>query len=74
MGGFILGDMVNDDTTHLITYESRRTLNLLRAMARGLWIVEYNWIVESSNVGRWLPEEPFEVHDFSRAIEVLDIY
>uniref|UniRef100_A0A905AUP6 BRCT domain-containing protein n=1 Tax=Glossina morsitans morsitans TaxID=37546 RepID=A0A905AUP6_GLOMM len=70
LGGFILGDMVNDDTTHLITYESRRTLNLLRAMARGLWIVEYNWIVESSNVGRWLPEEPFEVHDFSRAIEI----
>ncbi|KAI9577834.1 uncharacterized protein LOC119641320 [Glossina fuscipes] len=70
LGGFILGDMVNDDTTHLITYESRRTLNLLRAMARGLWIVEYNWIVESSKVGRWLPEEPFEVHDFSRAIEI----
>uniref|UniRef100_A0A1A9V2H1 BRCT domain-containing protein n=1 Tax=Glossina austeni TaxID=7395 RepID=A0A1A9V2H1_GLOAU len=70
LGGFIMGDMVNDDTTHLITYESRRTLNLLRAMVRGLWIVEYNWIVESSKVGRWLPEEPFEVHDFSRAIEI----
>uniref|UniRef100_A0A1A9W6X8 BRCT domain-containing protein n=1 Tax=Glossina brevipalpis TaxID=37001 RepID=A0A1A9W6X8_9MUSC len=70
LGGFILGDIVNDDTTHLITYESRRTLNLLRAMARGLWIVEYNWIVESAKIGRWLPEEPFEVHDFSRAIEI----
>ncbi|XP_050091169.1 mediator of DNA damage checkpoint protein 1 [Anopheles aquasalis] len=68
-GGFILEADVTANTTHLVTLESRRTINLLRALIRGLWIVRYDWIVASVTAGHWLPEEQFELRDFSPAIQ-----
>uniref|UniRef100_A0A182LTF1 BRCT domain-containing protein n=1 Tax=Anopheles culicifacies TaxID=139723 RepID=A0A182LTF1_9DIPT len=70
LDGFIVEANVTDNTTHLVTLESRRTINLLRALIRGLWIVRYEWIVESYRAGRWLPEERFELRDFSRAVQL----
>ncbi|XP_049291293.1 mucin-17 [Anopheles funestus] len=70
LDGFIIEANVTDNTTHLVTLESRRTVNLLRALIRGLWIVRYEWIVESYHAGRWLPEERFELREFSRAVQL----
>ncbi|XP_052894362.1 uncharacterized protein LOC128301773 [Anopheles moucheti] len=70
LDGFIIEANVTDNTTHLVTLESRRTINLLRALIRGLWIVRYEWIVESYQVGRWLSEERFELRDFSHAVQL----
>ncbi|XP_053663148.1 mediator of DNA damage checkpoint protein 1 [Anopheles marshallii] len=70
LDGFIIEANVTDNTTHLVTLESRRTINLLRALIRGLWIVRYEWIVESYQAGRWLSEERFELRDFSRAVQL----
>uniref|UniRef100_A0A182K3G7 BRCT domain-containing protein n=1 Tax=Anopheles christyi TaxID=43041 RepID=A0A182K3G7_9DIPT len=70
LDGFIVEANVTDNTTHLVTLESRRTINLLRALIRGLWILRYEWIVESYRAGRWLPEERFELRDFSRAVQL----
>ncbi|XP_050073552.1 mediator of DNA damage checkpoint protein 1 [Anopheles maculipalpis] len=70
LDGFIVEATVTDNTTHLVTLESRRTINLLRALIRGLWIVRYEWIVESFRAGRWLPEERYELSDFSRAVQL----
>ncbi|XP_058058682.1 microcephalin [Anopheles bellator] len=70
LGGFIAEPDVTDNTTHLVTLEPRRTVNLLRALIRGLWIVRYEWIVESVRQERWLPEEQFEVRDFSTAVQI----
>ncbi|XP_075169855.1 microcephalin isoform X2 [Haematobia irritans] len=67
---FSLEQTVTENTTHLVTLEARRTMNLLRAIARGLWIVDYNWILDSQKAGKWLEEEPYEFKDFSRAIEI----
>lgn len=63
---------MTDSTTHLISLEPRRTLNLLRALVRGLWILEYSWLVDSLQAGKWLPEESYELRDFSRSIEVIN--
>uniref|UniRef100_A0A182WJB6 BRCT domain-containing protein n=1 Tax=Anopheles minimus TaxID=112268 RepID=A0A182WJB6_9DIPT len=70
LDGFVIEANVTDNTTHLITLESRRTINLLRALIRGLWIVRYEWIVESYQAGRWLPEERFELRNFSHAVQL----
>uniref|UniRef100_A0A182ISB6 Microcephalin n=1 Tax=Anopheles atroparvus TaxID=41427 RepID=A0A182ISB6_ANOAO len=70
LDGFIIEPDVTDNTTHLVTLEPRRTINLLRALVRGLWIVRYDWIVESFRARRWLPEEQFEVRNFSPAVQI----
>lgn len=70
MGFFTLEDNVSDATTHVVSMEPRRTLNLLRALSRGLWILEFPWIDDSLRAGVWLSEEKYEMKDFSRAVEV----
>ncbi|XP_037814580.1 microcephalin isoform X2 [Lucilia sericata] len=70
LGVFTLESTVTDTTTHLVSLEPRRTLNLLRALTRGLWILEYSWILDSLKAGHWLAEEPHELKDFSRGIEI----
>lgn len=57
-------------STHVVSLEPLRTVNFLRGIVRGLWILRYDWIADSSAAGRWLPEEPYEVRDFSAAVSV----
>ena len=35
---------------------------MLFAMARGAWIVDKKWVLESLDRGYWLPEEAYENH------------
>lgn len=70
LGGFYLENIVTSKTTHLISAEPLRTVNLLRGIIRGIWILNYEWIVESVNSDKWLYEEAFEVTNFTRAISV----
>ncbi|XP_055538258.1 uncharacterized protein LOC129725890 [Wyeomyia smithii] len=70
LGDFQVHSDVDDRTTHLVTLGPRRTINILRALARGLWIVTYDWIEQSARASRWLPEEQFELRDFSAAVQI----
>lgn len=70
LGAFQLEPNVTARSTHLVSLEPLRTVNFLRGLIRGLWILRYDWIVQSAAAGRWLPEEPFEVRDFSAAVPV----
>lgn len=70
LGGFQLDQLVTARSTHLVTLEPLRTVNFLRALIRGLWILRYDWLTDSATAGRWLPEEPYEVRDFSAAVSV----
>ncbi|XP_033252958.1 microcephalin-like isoform X1 [Drosophila miranda] len=65
-----LDPTVTNRTTHLVSVEPRRTLNLLRGLMRGVWIVNFGWIQDSLNAGKWLNEEKYELKKFSRAIEI----
>ncbi|KAL9700952.1 hypothetical protein quinque_004393 [Culex quinquefasciatus] len=69
LGGFLIQPNVTDRTTHLVSLETRRTVNLLRALTRGLWIVSYAWIEQSARAGRWLPEDQYELCEFSPAVQ-----
>ncbi|XP_033235089.1 microcephalin [Drosophila pseudoobscura] len=68
--GMRLDPTVTNRTTHLVSLEPRRTLNLLRGLMRGVWIVNFGWIQDSLNAGKWLNEEKYELKKFSRAIEI----
>ena len=45
------------DQNHL----SRRTIKYLSAILSGIWIVNYQWIIECSKLNKWCNEEKFEV-------------
>ncbi|KAH8275121.1 hypothetical protein KR026_000131 [Drosophila bipectinata] len=68
--GMRLDPTVTQRTTHLVSLEPRRTLNLLRGLMRGVWIVNYQWVLASMRAGKWVNEEPYELTRFSRAIEI----
>lgn len=44
---------------------------MLRGIVRGVWILEYNWIVKSFEANEWLPELSYEMNSFSNAVEVI---
>lgn len=69
MGGFVFKANVVSDTTHLVSGETRRTVNLLKAIARGCWIVKKQWVLDSVSAGHWLPEHPYEMTEFSNAVQ-----
>ncbi|XP_078259019.1 microcephalin-like [Rhinoraja longicauda] len=60
-GGFQFSDNVCETTTHVVAGHPRRTLNVLFGIARGCWILSFNWILWSLEQGCWAPEEPFEL-------------
>ncbi|XP_039196902.1 microcephalin isoform X4 [Crotalus tigris] len=68
LGGFLTSDEVCKSTSHVIAGSPRRTLNILMGIARGCWIVCYDWVLWSLEHGYWISEEPFELSvDFPAA-------
>ncbi|KAL1517902.1 hypothetical protein ABEB36_001605 [Hypothenemus hampei] len=69
LGRFYTENEVSEKTTHLIVGEPRRTINMLRAISRGCWILTFDWVLKSLEGGKWLPEEDFEVTDFAPVVQ-----
>uniref|UniRef100_A0A1Y1L3Q4 BRCT domain-containing protein n=1 Tax=Photinus pyralis TaxID=7054 RepID=A0A1Y1L3Q4_PHOPY len=69
LGVFLVEDEVSKKTTHLVVGECKRTVNLLRALCRGCWILTHEWLLRSLEAGKWLPEEDYELTDFSSAVQ-----
>lgn len=44
LGVFFVEDEVSSRTSHLVVGESKRTVNILRAITRGCWIVRHEWV------------------------------
>ncbi|XP_042864103.1 uncharacterized protein LOC122248267 [Penaeus japonicus] len=61
LGGFRVTLTIDATTTHVVCGAARRTLSLLRGIARGAWVLDASWVYESLELGRWAPEEPFEL-------------
>ncbi|XP_040205748.1 microcephalin isoform X2 [Rana temporaria] len=43
LGGFIFSDNVCESTSHVVSGSARRTLNIILGIARGCWILSYDW-------------------------------
>ncbi|XP_039286778.1 uncharacterized protein LOC120351930 [Nilaparvata lugens] len=71
LGGFQLENKVSANTTHVVAYhKNHRTVNLLKGIGRGCWIVHYDWVVNSLEAKKWLLEEPYEFTHFSPAVKM----
>ncbi|XP_059011855.1 microcephalin isoform X1 [Mustela lutreola] len=62
--GFSFAREVCDTTTHVLTGNPLRTLNVLLGIARGCWILSYEWVLWSLELGHWISEEPFELSNY----------
>ena len=62
---------VTSNTTHLVCGQKKRTINTLKAMLRGCWILSKDWLLESLEEGQWLDETDYELLDFSPAVREL---
>merc|ERR1712105_154237 len=67
-GQFTFSSSVTTSTTHVISGEGKRTLNLLKGLMQGCWLLTKEWAYSSLEEGRWAPEEPFEMVNFSPAV------
>ncbi|XP_016074632.1 PREDICTED: microcephalin isoform X2 [Miniopterus natalensis] len=61
--GFSLAREVCESTTHVLAGKALRTLNVLLGLARGCWVLSYEWVLWSLEMGHWISEEPFELSD-----------
>jgi len=64
LGGTLLKEW-SEEVTHLVVLtddhnRTSRTLKFLMAVMKGLWIVSYNWIIDSLADHTWVKEEPYE--------------
>ncbi len=59
---------VGPSTTHVICGEEKRTLNMLKAILRGCWILSRSWLLASLEAQGWVDEEPYECVTFSSAV------
>lgn len=44
LGNYVISKNVTASTTHIVSPEPRRTLNLLKGIVRGCWIVNLDWV------------------------------
>ncbi|XP_031434573.1 microcephalin isoform X2 [Clupea harengus] len=63
LGGFSVVDKVCESTSHVVAGSPRRTLNVLLGIARGCWILSYEWVLWCLEHRQWIPEEPYELSD-----------
>lgn len=68
--GFALAAEVCDTTTHVLVGRPARTLNVLLGLARGCWVLSYEWVLWSLELGHWISEEPFELSNYFPAAPV----
>ncbi|XP_029376181.1 microcephalin isoform X2 [Echeneis naucrates] len=70
LGGFSIVDRVCENTTHVVSGGHRRTLNILFGIARGCWILSFEWILWCLEQRQWIPEEPYELSDRFPAAQI----
>lgn len=56
-----ISSTVREETTHVVCGASRRTLNVLKALAYGSWLLSKEWVTDSLSAGLWLAEESYEI-------------
>ncbi|XP_049819319.1 microcephalin [Aethina tumida] len=69
LGRFKVEDEVTKNTTHLVAGEPKRTVNMLKAIVRGCWVLKKDWLTESLKADKWLSEEDFEETNFSPLVQ-----
>lgn len=61
---------VTSKTTHLVCFEKKRNMNMLRSVIRGIWVLDYDWVVKSNEMSKWQREEEYQVNTFGSTLAV----
>ena len=56
-------------TTHLIVAENRRTYKVLVSIARGLWVLSFQWVLASLEAREWQREEKYETYKWFSGVK-----
>jgi hypothetical protein len=59
----------SSSTTHLLVAENRRTYKVLLAIARGLWVLSFQWILASMEANEWQKEEKYETYKWFSGVK-----
>lgn len=70
LGNATWEDKITDKTTHLVTADGQRTMNLIRGIMKGLFIMKYDWLLKSEECGKWQREGIFEYPGISEPAQV----
>ncbi|XP_034537570.1 microcephalin isoform X2 [Notolabrus celidotus] len=70
LGGFSIVDRVCESTTHIVSGGHKRTLNILLGIARGCWILSFEWVLWCLEQRQWIPEEPYELSEQFPAAQI----
>ncbi|XP_014237526.1 MATH and LRR domain-containing protein PFE0570w isoform X1 [Trichogramma pretiosum] len=68
LGLAVLELNVTSRTTHVIS-SGDRTINLLKGILRGCWLLSLEWALKSLEMGKWLDPAPYEMCHFSKAVK-----
>ncbi|XP_015113217.1 dentin sialophosphoprotein [Diachasma alloeum] len=68
IGGARMESSVTRQTTHIVT-TGVRTINLLRGIIRGCWLVSIEWLKRSIRARTWQSPENYEIDHFSKAVQ-----
>jgi hypothetical protein len=69
LGGLRPSTNVSPGTSHVICGDNRRTLNILKGVALGCWVLRRDWLFACLEAERWVDEEPYEMVEFSPAVK-----
>ncbi|KAJ8679975.1 hypothetical protein QAD02_015762 [Eretmocerus hayati] len=68
LGSATLEFSVTPRTTHVVS-SGIRTINLLKAIIRGCWLLSMEWVLRSLEENKWLDPNPYEMIHFSKAVQ-----
>ncbi|XP_014214938.1 uncharacterized protein LOC106644088 [Copidosoma floridanum] len=68
LGSAVLELNVTPRTTHVIS-TGVRTINLLKGILRGCWLLSLEWALKSLESGKWLDPSPYEMSHFAKAVQ-----
>ncbi|XP_058804904.1 repetitive organellar protein [Phymastichus coffea] len=69
LGSATLQANVTPRTTHVIS-SGVRTINLLKGIIRGCWLLQLEWVLKSLESGKWLDPLPYEMSHFAKAVQI----
>ncbi|XP_011503023.1 PREDICTED: uncharacterized protein LOC105366316 [Ceratosolen solmsi marchali] len=68
LGSASLEINVTSRTTHVIS-SGVRTINMLKGIIRGCWLLSFEWALKSLENEQWLDPSPFEMIHFAKTVQ-----
>eukprot|EP00005_Dracoamoeba_jomungandri_P009556 CAMPEP_0174264560 /NCGR_PEP_ID=MMETSP0439-20130205/22871_1 /TAXON_ID=0 /ORGANISM="Stereomyxa ramosa, Strain Chinc5" /LENGTH=542 /DNA_ID=CAMNT_0015350487 /DNA_START=44 /DNA_END=1672 /DNA_ORIENTATION=+ len=63
----LFDEHLTEKTTHLVVGDPKRSIKVLEAIAKGIWVVHREWVVDSVVAGKWVDEKDYVVDEFPGA-------